>query len=158
MPLGCFSGVTSKVAMLCDNASETCRRHVPTLWRYLFGASLFGVVEAEDGEVYFAVDAVLIEVGQVAEVVSLAVLNHEDGVGFEHLGVEHQFGNGGEVGKIVWWVGKDDVELRAARFHKFQRIALHLNEVGVVELLFHLANEIVLRSRLLHAGHLGATA
>ena len=120
--------------------------------------SLFGVVEAEDGEVYFAVDAVLVEVGQVAEVVSLAVFNHEDGVGFEHLGVEHQFGNGGEIGQIVWWVGKDDVELRAARFHKFQRIALHLNEIGVVELLFHLANEIVLRSRLLHAGHLGATA
>ena len=87
--------------MLCDNASETCRRHVPTLWRYLFGDSLFGVVEAEDGEVYFAVDAVLIEVGQVAEDVSLAVLNHEDGVGFEHLGVEHQFGYGGEVGQIV---------------------------------------------------------
>ena len=83
-------------------------------------------VEAEDGEVHLAVGALLEEVGQVTEIVGLAVLDDEDGVGLEHLRIEHELGNGAKVGQIVRRVGKNDIEFCAASFHKLKCVALHL--------------------------------
>ena len=44
-------------------------------------ANLFRVVETENGEIHFAIGALLVEVGQVAEIVYLAVFNNKNGVG-----------------------------------------------------------------------------
>ena len=71
----------------------------------MFVSGLF--VHSENREIHAAVGAVLREVGQRREVVSLAVLHYHYAVGVEHLRVENGFRHAGEVGEVVGRVGKD---------------------------------------------------
>ena len=63
---------------------------------------------------HFAIDALLGEVGEVAEVVGFGVLDDDEGAGLHHLAVEDEFGQLGELWQVVRWVGEDEVELARA--------------------------------------------
>lgn len=104
----------------------------------------------------FAVDALLSELRQVAEVVGAGVLHNDEGAGLHHLAVEDEFGNLWQLRQVVGWVGKDEVKLARARANKLENVALHLDEILLFELLFDLADEVVLCRGFLHARHAGA--
>ena len=78
---------------------------------------------------HFAVDALLGELWQVAEVVGAGVLHNDEGAGLHHLAVEDELGNLWQLRQVVGWVGEDEVKLARARANKLENVALHLDEI-----------------------------
>ena len=96
------------------------------------------------------------EVGVLGEVVLLAVLEDEDTVVLqERQSLVRYLGKGGEG---VWRVGKDEVELLAARLEEAEDVAAHQGVVERAELLHALAYEVGVVAVHLHANHFAATA
>ena len=112
---------------------------------------------SEEREMHFAVDALLGELWQVAEVVGAGVLHNDEGSGLHHLAVEDELGNLWQLRQVVGWVGEDEVKLARARANKLENVALHLDEILLLQLLLDFANEVVLCRGFLHACHAGAT-
>lgn len=98
------------------------------------------------------------EGGMGGEVVVLAVLEDEDAVGLEQAVLEHEVGNGGQLGQCVGRVGEDEVELLVARLEEAEHVAAHEYVVARVELLHALGDEGSVVAVFLHAHHLLAAA
>ena len=107
---------------------------------------------------HLAIDPLLLELWQVAEVVGLRVLYHHECARLHHLAAQDELGQLGQLRQVVGWVGKDQVKLASARAYELEYIAFHRHQVLVFELLLHLADEVVLGRRLLHTGDAGASA
>lgn len=112
----------------------------------------------EEGEVHFAVGAVLHEVGQVAEVVGARVLDDKQRARVHQCAVHYQLGQLGQALQVVGRVGKDDVVTLLARRDKSKYVALDKRHLTLAKLLLHLADEVILRRRLLDARHMRAAA
>ena len=107
---------------------------------------------------HFAIDSLLGELGEVAEVVGAGVLYDDEGAGLHHLAAEDKLGELWQLGQVVGRVGEDEVELAGAGGYELEHVALYLNQVLFLEQLLHLADEIVLRGCFLHTRDAGAAA
>ena len=114
--------------------------------------------DLEEREVYFAIDSLLGELGQVAEVVGAGVLDDDECAGLHHVAVEDELRELWQLWQVVGRVGEDEIKLARAGGYELEHVALHLNQVLLVEQGLDLADEIVLRGGLLHAGDAGAAA
>ena len=112
--------------------------------------SLAVVGNKEQREIHLAILSVLPEVWQLAEVISLRMLQHYYCARLQHLGVKQQLGHIGKVWQVVWRVGKNHVKLHGAFVDKLKNIAFHLSQVLLFQQAFHLANKVELRGSFLH--------
>ena len=109
----------------------------------------------EEGEVDFAVVAVLDEVREGAEVVVAAVLHDDEGSGLHHWAVEYHARQVGELRQVVGGVGKDDVKLLSARGYESKHVALDDVVVVATQRAADLLDEIELRGGFLDRCHRG---
>ena len=110
----------------------------------------------EKREMHFAIHSLLGELWQVAEVVGPRMLHDDQGARLHHVAVEDELRELWQLRQVVGRVGEDEVELARARGYEAEHVALHLNQVLLVEQGLDLADEIVLRGGLLHTGDAGA--
>ena len=118
----------------------------------------YSACDLEEREVYFAIHSLLGELWQVAEVVGPRMLHDDQGARLHHVAGEDELRELWQLRQVVGRVGEDEVELARARGYEAEHVALHLNQVLLVEQGLDLADEIVLRGGLLHAGDAGTAA
>ena len=75
----------------------------------------------------FAIDSLLGELGEVAEVVGFGVLNDDQRARLHHLAVEDEFGELRQLWQVVGRVGEDEVKLTRARADELKHVALYLD-------------------------------
>ena len=86
----------------------------------------------------------------VGEIVVLAMLEYEYAVFIEHIAIQHEVRNLGQLLQCVWWVGKDEVILLLVALQEAEYIATDqevfvftkflealADKVGVVAVGFH---------------------
>ena len=78
---------------------------------------------SEQAEVHAAVCPVLNESGHILKTVVLAVFEYEDAVGLQQSALKYQLGQGGQLGKSVGRIGKDEVELLVTALYKAEHVA-----------------------------------
>ena len=94
----------------------------------------------------------------MAEVVGFGMLYYDQSSWLNHLAIEDEFRQLRQLWQVIGRVGENEVKLARARAYKLENVAFHLNQILLVEQGLDLADEIVLRGGLLHAGDAGTAA
>ena len=113
---------------------------------------------AEEGEVDTSVGAMFHEVGALAEIMVLAVFEHEEASFLEQVGTHHSFGQFAQFRKSIGRIGKHEVELFAAAVDELQGIAAEGGPGLVGQCTLTLGDEGEVTTVLLDGHHLLASA
>ena len=94
----------------------------------------------------------------VREVVLASVFKYEYAVGSKDISLKNKIGNIGQILQLIWGIGENEVELRAAAGYVFEYVTFYGKTFVCLDGIHDFAYEGVVGGIFLNAYHMGASS